>query len=302
MLHPWTGAEVRSLRNARRMSLRDFAAHLGVGVRLVSKWESGGADIKPRAVNQAALDTSLQRLDPDEELRFVEAVDPAVLGEVAPEADVVVQPDQVRHPVDGTWMSWIPGSVYLSGPQSTPTWVEGFFLDVYPVTNADYSRFVAATDHRPPQHWESSTPPTAIADHPVVWVSHDDATSYARWAHKQLPSAGQWEKAARGTSGGTWPWGSQPTPAKGNFRGVGPGATTPVDRYKSGVSPFGISDMCGNCWEWTSSPTTPGRYELKGSAFTSPFDRCRPEQFNDAGHTMLDDDTGFRCATVDLKA
>ncbi len=58
--------------------------------------------------------------------------------------------------------------------------------------------------------------------------------------------------------------------------------------------------MCGNVWEWQASETTTGRYELKGSAFTSPFDRAAPAAHNDADHTMCDDDTGFRCATSDV--
>jgi len=63
------------------------------------------------------------------------------------------------------------------------------------------------------------------------------------------------------------------------------------------VSPYGIYDLCGNAWEWCSSSAEAGRYELKGSAFTSPFFRCTPSTFNDASSQMIDDDTGFRCVT-----
>jgi transcriptional regulator with XRE-family HTH domain len=66
----WTGAEVRCLRHARRMSVRDFARHLGVSHRMVSKWEAGGANIRPRPVNQAALDQSLLKCTPLERNRF----------------------------------------------------------------------------------------------------------------------------------------------------------------------------------------------------------------------------------------
>ena len=54
----WSGREVRALREARRMSVREFAAHLGISDRMVSKWEAGGDTIRPRPLNQAALDTS----------------------------------------------------------------------------------------------------------------------------------------------------------------------------------------------------------------------------------------------------
>src|SRR5262245_26506521 len=66
----WTGAEVRLLRHARRMSVRQFGKHLGVSERMVSKWEAGAAHIRPRPVNQEALDESLRRCTPSERSRF----------------------------------------------------------------------------------------------------------------------------------------------------------------------------------------------------------------------------------------
>ncbi|MFF0637840.1 SUMF1/EgtB/PvdO family nonheme iron enzyme [Nocardia sp. NPDC004151] len=295
----WTGVEVRALREARRMSIIDFAAHLGVSDRMVSKWEAGGANITPRPVNQAALDTSLARLNGEARVRFTEFVAPEVLSETR-DTDVSDKPTQIRHPADGKLMTWIEEGIYLAGPRDEPVWLDGYYLDIYPTTNADYARFVAATGHPAPQHWGSAAPAIEIADHPVVWVTWDDANAYAVWAHKTLPTSQQWEKAARGTRGNIYPWGSQTTPAKCNVRGSGPGCTTPVDRYKSGVSPFGVYDLCGNVWEWLATPTTTTRFELKGSAFTSPFDRSTPSIFNDADRSMLDDDTGFRCITAVL--
>jgi transcriptional regulator with XRE-family HTH domain len=295
----WTGAEVRALREARRMSLKGFAAHLGVSDRLVSKWEAGGRNTCPRPVNQLALDTSFSRLTGDERTRFAEFAGPGVLSE-SRDVDVPEPPASIRHPADGKLMTWIPRGIYLAGLQNEPLWTDGFYIDIFPTTNADYARFVIATNHPPPRHWNASVPPHDIADQPVVWVTWDDAVAYANWAEKELPSSQQWEKAARGTRGNAWPWGNQPTPAKCNVRGSGPSSTTPVDRYKSGVSPYGVYDMCGNVWEWCATSTTTNRYELKGSAFTSPFDRALPSAFNDADRAMLDDDTGFRCITMSL--
>jgi hypothetical protein len=250
--------------------------------------------------NVGALDTSLSRLDPAELARFTQSIPHDALGESDP-GDRLVHPDRARHPVDRRSMSWIPEGVYLSGPLDQPVWLPGFWLDTYPVTNSDYLTFVTATAHPPPRHWREGRPPAQIAGHPVVWITHDDADAYARWAHKQLPTAEQWEKAVRGTTGSTWPWGDQVTPAKCNCKTKDrSGATTPVDRYKSSVSCYGVYDLCGNAWEWTSTPSAPGRYELKGSSFNSLLDNARPAAFNDAHHTMLDDDTGFRCATTDL--
>lgn len=190
----------------------------------------------------------------------------------------------------------IDGSVFLSGPSNEPVWVPDFYIDVHPVSNAEYARFVAATDHEPPQNWEDGKYPEHLTDPPVVFVNWTDATAYATWAGKVLPTAQQWEKAARGTRGNVYPWGDQRTPAKCNVRGNGVGSTTSGDRYQSGVSPYGVYDMCGYVWEWCSTESRPGRRELKGGAWTSPFNRAIPSSFNDAAETMHDDDTGFRCA------
>lgn len=297
----WTGQEAKALRTAKRMSLEAFAAHLGISERTLSTWEARGENITIRAVNQAALDTSLRVSSPDVHDRFIRLTE-AFATVLHNNTDVADHEQPVqrheRHPHDGKQMALIDAGVYLAGPQNKPLWVPAFYLDVFPVTNSDYARFVAATGHQPPQHWPKGKCPDTLFDHPVTYVTWHDATSYAAWTGKELPTAQQWEKAARGVRGDTYPWGNQPTPAKCNSRESGIGATTPVSRYHSGVSPYGVYDLCGNTWEWTSTRTTPGRYELKAGAFTSPFARATPFAFNDAASTMLDDDTSFRCCKL----
>lgn len=295
----WTGVEVRAIREAKRMSIREFAAHLGVSERMISKWEAGRENIRPRPVNQAALDTALARCDPDTQARFSFLTGDSLVPEES--SGSVTEPigeSHVRHPVDGRLMAKVDGSVFLSGPGNEPIWLPTFYIDVYPVTNAEYARFVAATGYALPQHWEEGQYPKHPSDHPVVFVTWNDAAAYAEWAGKSLPSGQQWEKAARGTRGTVYPWGDQPTPAKCNVRENGVGSTTVVDCYQSGVSPYGVFDMCGNIWEWCSTETKPGRHELKGGAWTSPFRRATPSSFNDAAASMCDDDTGFRCAAT----
>src|SRR5689334_9821735 len=87
-VHRWTGVEVRALRDAMRMSLREFAAHLGVSERMVSKWEAGRENIQPRPVNQAALDTCLNRSDPDTHARFAFLVGDSVVSTGEQEAQI----------------------------------------------------------------------------------------------------------------------------------------------------------------------------------------------------------------------
>lgn len=308
----WSGREVRALREAKRMSIRDFAAHLGISERMVSKWEAGGESIIPRPVNQSALDTSLATSSPEVQTRFARSLGiqssdlpasehttarPSTRGP-GPVPALVGDEHQVRHPIDGKLMTLIDAGVFFAGEQNEPLYLPAFYIDVYPTTNADYARYIAATDAKPPQHWVNGEPPPDQLDHPVVFVTWHDAVAYCQWAGKELPTALQWEKAARGTRGDIYPWGSQRTPAKCNCREHGIGSTTPVNRYASGVSPYGVYDMCGNTWEWCSTESAPGRYELKGSAFTSPFLRCTPSMFNDASADMLDDDTSFRCVAL----
>ncbi|WP_067485567.1 SUMF1/EgtB/PvdO family nonheme iron enzyme [Actinomadura hibisca] len=309
-INEWSQQEIRALRTARRLSLRDFAAKLGVSERMISKWEAG--ENKPRAFNQQALDTFLQAAAPEEQVRFADMLGLSVpvspiqdehvnLPNSADPSDEVFpvgDENQVRHPVDGKLMTLVEAGVYFAGADDEPVYLRAFYIDVFPTTNGDYARFVTATGHEPPQHWENGKPPGDLLDHPVVFVKWNDAHAYAQWCAKALPSSQQWEKAARGTRGDIYPWGSQRTPAKVNCRESGPGTTTtPVNCYASGVSPYGVYDMCGNTWEWCATESTSGRYELKGSAFTSPFLRCTPSTFNDANASMYDDDTGFRCVT-----
>ncbi|KOV49395.1 DNA-binding protein [Streptomyces sp. AS58] len=289
-----------AFRTALRQNGRDFAASVGVSHRMLVKWEKQGANIVPRAANQTALDTMLSTALPAVQERFATLITEQAAAEHDARAEALLrrEPHYAKSPIDGKLMVSVDAGIFRAGPGNRPTWLEAFSIDVYPTTNADYARFVRATGHRAPQHWPGGQCPDSIFDHPVVWVTWHDADAYAEWAGKALPTSEQWEKAARGAKGRAYPWGDAPTAAKCNVLDSEIGRTTPVSRYQSGVSPYGVFDMCGNTWEWCASESEPGRHELKGSAFTSPFIRATPSLFNDANATMQDNDTGFRCVSL----
>jgi formylglycine-generating enzyme required for sulfatase activity len=163
-----------------------------------------------------------------------------------------------------------------------------FRISKYPVTNHQYAQFVAATGHRPPQHWRSDTPPPELLNHPVVYVDWHDANAYCAWVSKQrgaivrLPTEAEWEKAARGSDGRAYPWGNEFDADRCNMFETRIQSTSTVGIFPSGNSPYGVADMAGNVWEWTSSqyrdypyqpddgreePTSDARRTLRGGAF-----------------------------------
>jgi len=177
--------------------------------------------------------------------------------------------DRWRNPKDGKEMVRVPAGKFLYGEDKKEVELAEFWIDKAPVTNAEYARFVAETGHKPPEHWKGKTPPTKIADHPVVNVSWDDAPAYAEWAGGRLPTEKEWEKAARGTDGREYPWGEW-AEVYCNSEEAGSGGTTPVGKYSpQGDSPYGCVDMAGNVWEWTASEHEQGGRVLRGGAFTS---------------------------------
>jgi len=131
-----------------------------------------------------------------------------------------------------------------------------FFIDETEVTNAQFKKFLDATGYHPKnpenflKHWPGGQMSEDAADNPVVYVDIDDARAYAGWASKRLPDEPEWQLAAQGTDGRTWPWGNQFDPNKCNTTGD---RTVPVKSFPQGTSPYGCYNMAGNVWEWTES-------------------------------------------------
>ena len=141
--------------------------------------------------------------------------------------------------------------------------LDAFYIDVYPVTNADYKKFVDANpqwrkaniekkyhDGDYLAHWDGDDYPREKVDHPVVHVSGYAAMAYAKWAGKRLPTEAEWEKAARGgLVDQQFPWGNlEDTTKAGVQLWEQPARTTPVGKYPP--NGYGIYDVSGNVWEW----------------------------------------------------
>jgi formylglycine-generating enzyme required for sulfatase activity len=224
-------------------------------------------------------------------------------------------------------MLWLPGGTFAMGseefyPEEGPlreARVEGFWIDMYAVTAADFRRFVRATGHvtlaeRPLEAadypdvdpellvpgslvfrktrgpvplddyrnwWEyvpgatwkrPGGPGTTVNGrdrHPVVQVAFEDAEAYAEWAGKSLPTEEEWEYAARGgLDGARFEWGDEHfpdgRPAANTWQGEFPWQNLKLDGFE-GTAPvgsfppngYGLYDMCGNTWEWTTSWFSP---------------------------------------------
>jgi formylglycine-generating enzyme required for sulfatase activity len=137
--------------------------------------------------------------------------------------------------------------------------VAAYFIDVYETTNAMYKEFVDATKHEAPKLWKNGAYPPAKANHPVVYVSWEDATEFCKWAGKRLPSEAEWEKAARSTDKRVFPWGNHFDPMKANtpqywmaMHQTEIADTMPVGSFEAGKSPYGLYDMAGNVYEWVN--------------------------------------------------
>jgi formylglycine-generating enzyme required for sulfatase activity len=138
-----------------------------------------------------------------------------------------------------------------------------FFIDKYPVTNAQFKKFLENTHYVPRdpinflRDWKNGAYPQGWPNRPVTWVSLEDARAYAKWAGKRLPHEWEWQLAAQGNDGRIYPWGSDwnpggvPTPDQSrSMRGP-----DPVDAHSDGASPYGVVDMVGNVWQWTDEFT-----------------------------------------------
>ena len=151
-----------------------------------------------------------------------------------------------------------------------------YYIDKHPVTNSEYYDFIQASGYRTAdtvnylRHWNQGKVPPGLEKHPVVYISLEDAKAYASWAGKRLPSEMEWQYAAQGPEGLTWPWGNEFDSTRCNNRS---GRTTAVDAFPAGASRSGVIDLVGNVWQLTGDVYNNGTYYfviMKGGSFYMP--------------------------------
>ncbi len=177
-------------------------------------------------------------------------------------------PDDVDVPDD---MVFIPAGEFLMSSEDEKSSgtlhsthsvnLNGYLIDIYPVTNADFNTFLNENpqwqknnipsvlhDGKYLESWIGRRPPRDKTDHPVIYVSWYAAMAYAEWVGKRLPTIAEWEMAARGgLHGKKYPWGDQINMDQANYA-MHVGRTTSVNKYPP--NEYGIYDMAGNVWEW----------------------------------------------------
>ncbi|MDZ7262050.1 MAG: formylglycine-generating enzyme family protein, partial [candidate division KSB1 bacterium] len=244
----------------------------------------------------------------------------------------VTPKDMVYVPAGQFTMGSDPGEGDADEEPEHVVYLDAYFIDKYEVTNLQYAQFLSAGNgaHYHPLMKIADTgggkfsPLPGYENHPVVFVTWQDAQAYATWAGKRLPTEAEWEKAARGSSDErTYPWGEGISGARANYNHSGDpydDGTTPVG-YFNGInsgtqdspSPYGAYDLAGNVWEWladwygadyyktspTSNPLGPstGTYKVirGGSWYSEPARlRCAKRSYLQPGIRL--DVVGFRCA------
>ena len=227
----------------------------------------------------------------------------------------------------GVPMRFVPAGEFEMGSNSSSfveerpahtVYLDDYYIDTYEVTNAHYKACVDTGVCQPPQEISSATRSRYYGNpeydnFPVVYVDWDMAVTYCEWRGANLPTEAQWEKAARGSDGRSYPWGDTIDAILANYN-YSIGDTTPVGNYKDGKSPYSTYDMTGNVWEWVadwysetyyqvSPPSNPqgpetGEYRvLRGGSWTDDeqFVRTFTRGWNDLTQFYFVG-FGFRCA------
>lgn len=234
-------------------------------------------------------------------------------------------------PIDERVMAWVPTGEFRFGASfndrqlsvdELPTGqrrVQGFWLDRYEVTNADYRRCVEDGACAPPGKTEAYDDPNR-STHPVLWVTWYQARDYATWAGKRLPSEVEWERAVRAGQDSRYPWGDEWQLGLANAFDVADndhwGTEAPVGSFPANT--WGIHDLVGNAAEWVqdvyhtsyaggpldgtawereTGPSAERRRVIRGGSHFDPPIRQRVSRRAARKPTEFHRTVGFRCAS-----
>jgi serine/threonine-protein kinase len=195
-------------------------------------------------------------------------------------------------------MILIPSGAAMLGEHNHMQQIRAFYIDKTEVSTRAYLDFCQKTHHAPPPDIAP-----ADADLPIRNVTYSDASAFAAWAHKRLPTAAEWEKAARGTQGQHFPWGNDLGTGMANLpltpeQAQNTSLPDTVNSYPQGDSSYGVRNMVGNVWEWVAASPV----QIRGGSYQSypPTLNQSFESLVFSGQTIPADtkrpDIGFRCA------
>jgi formylglycine-generating enzyme required for sulfatase activity len=215
------------------------------------------------------------------------------------------------------WVA-VPGGLFASGSSREQVDLPAFRIQRHEVTNGEYQAFLnecpvgsSCGPRDLPSYWDDEAYLETRRDYPVVFVTWGDASAYCRWAGGRLPTLREWEKAARGTDGRSFPWGEVLDPQQVNILGSDRRdeknrapkqiPTWPVAdaQYARDASPYGVLGMAGNVSEWTAtaSPDEPDLMMTAGGSWDS-WDLNDARTYNAIPKPATDRSSslGFRCA------
>ncbi len=292
---------------------RDQALFIARATMILERYRnrSGESDWEPLDDRIEEGRSFLTELDPDLCASLVSQVVEELDASASAAEDSAPEEEEVTTVQDG--MIFVPAGAFLSGVNKAPRETKAFWIDVYPVTNAEYKLFVEATGYRPPKFWQEGR--LREPEAPVVGVSWYDAYKYAAYAGKSLPVKDQWEKAARGSKGSIFPWGDEIDAEKATYdaesdtesdaetggeNGELTDGVANVGLHDANRSEFGVCDMAGNVWEWTESqdPQDSEQRIICGGSWCDDAEFLRCDSHLAAYPKDKYDNIGFRCVRL----
>ncbi len=209
----------------------------------------------------------------------------------------------------------VTSGLFSGGAELEQTDVAKFSIQRTEVTNGQYAKFLddcpVGDECGPrdlPSYWDDTDYVASHEDHPVVFVTWSEASAYCRWAKARLPTSVEWEKAARGTDGRSFPTGGTITPGTANLQAQDaksradkqiPTWATSDSKYARDISPFGVLGLAGNVSEWTAtaSPDEPDLRLVAGGSWDS-WDLSDARAYHRLPKSPSDRSSslGFRCA------